>query len=216
MNDDSKKTLESASMREENETELLPMQGANIADARVEGDRGGSPQAEEEDETWTNQPAASVEELMNEDSDSAEDEEPSSVPAPRKAIETARDVVCEEMPHRAQRAAARLKPYLTGVVVIEFSNSGEKFVFDWRGETALAKAVPQGTTVTTDEAQGFVWNEKVLNVDTVVAVSEVHLMAIRSGALNPQVGMLTDKIRVQGKVAPAVYIFNLVAPRTRA
>jgi hypothetical protein len=29
------------------------------------------------------------------------------------------------------------------------------------------------------------------------------------------VGMLTDKIKVKGKVGPAVYIFNLVAPRVR-
>jgi putative sterol carrier protein len=38
-------------------------------------------------------------------------------------------------------------------------------------------------------------------------------MAVRSGDLNPQVAMLADKIKVKGKIGPAVYLFNLIAPR---
>jgi hypothetical protein len=171
---------------------------------------------DDEDDTWTNQPAAADQGELEEGLDDHEDEEPESSPAPRKAIETARDVVCEELPYRAQRAAARLKPFLTGTFIFDFTNSGEKFLFDWRGDVPVTKPLPRGLTISCDESQGFVSTDTSINVDTVVLVSEQHLMAVRSGSLNPQVGMLTEKIRVKGKVGPAVYIFNVVAPRVRS
>ncbi len=63
--------------------------------------------------------------------------------------------------------------------------------------------------------RGTVEEEASHRVDTVICLSERSVMAIRSGDLNPQVGMLTDKIRVSGQIAPAVYIFNVIAPRSR-
>jgi hypothetical protein len=187
-------------------------------DARAAGGRGRNQGADDEEETWTNQPATADQELLHEELEDGgepddEDVEPSRTP--RKAIETARDVVCEELPDRAQRAALRLKPFLTGTFVFDFTNSGEKFVFDWRGDVPSTKQLPKAVTITCDEAQGFVSTESAINVDSVVSISESNLMAVRSGSLNPQVGMLTEKIRVRGKVGPAVYIFNVIAPRAR-
>jgi hypothetical protein len=179
----------------------------------VESQRRRSQGSDEDDDTWTNQPAGLESEILEEDLDEEEESEPP--PVPRKAIESAKDVVCEELPDRAQRAAARLKPFLTGAFVFEFTNSGERYLFDWRGDNPTTQQLAREISLTCDEAQGYAATESSLNVDTVVSISEAHLMAVRSGSLNPQVGMLTEKIRVKGKVGPAVYIFNVVAPRVR-
>jgi hypothetical protein len=134
----------------------------------------------------------------------------------RKQIQNARDVVCEELPERVALAAARLKPFLSGSFVFHFTNSGERFLFDWRGDSPSTRQLDRSVEVTCDEAKGHLESDNAVNVDSVISISEANLMAIRSGSLNPQVGMLTDKIRVRGKVSPAVYVFNAVAPRGRA
>jgi len=202
---------------EEPGREPLTMEEEGAQEERLaEHARRVATSGDDEDETWTNQPSAAQDDELAEGPDDNEDEESEASPAPRKAIETARDVVCDELPYRAQRAAARLKPFLTGTFIFDFTNSGEKFLFDWRGDLPVTKPLPRGVAVSCDESQGFVSTDSAINVDTVVLVSEQHLMAVRSGSLNPQVGMLTEKIRVKGKVGPAVYIFNVVAPRVRA
>lgn len=183
------------------------------ADDFAEAQRRRNRVTEEDDDTWTNQPAGAEPEPLDEELDEEEDNEPA--PSPRKVIETARDVVCEELPERASRATTRLKPFLTGTFVFDFTNTGERFLFDWRGDNPSTKPLSRDIAITWDEAQGYVATENSINVDTVVSISESHLMAVRSGSLNPQVGMLTEKIRVKGKVGPAVYIFNVVAPRAR-
>ena len=136
--------------------------------------------------------------------------------APRKAINNGRDVICEELPDRAQRAALRLKPYLTSTIIMELTNSGERFLFDWRGDAPTVSPIARETAISTDEALGAVVSPEKINAETHVLLSESHLMSIRAGDLNPQVGMLTEKIKVRGKVSPAVYIFNLIAPRSRS
>jgi hypothetical protein len=193
----------------------LMIDEASSVDADIEAERRRKTAVDEDDETWTNQPASAGSDLVEEELEDDEDDESESVPAPRKAIENARDVVCDELPDRAARAALRLKPFLTGTFVFDFTNTGSKFLFDWRGDVPATKPLSKETVVTCDEAQGFVSTEKAVNVDTVISISEAHLMAVRSGSLNPQVAMLTDKIRINGKAGPAVYIFNVVAPRVR-
>jgi hypothetical protein len=174
---------------------------------------------DEDDETWTNQPP-SVKEVSHaaeaEEGDSEEHEdEVEQTRTSRRVIQNGRDVLCEELPERAQRAALRLKPYLTGVLVIEFTNSGERFVFDWRDETPKTHPIGREVAVSiSGEVAGSVSNDKV-QADAIVALSEQHVMSIRAGDLNPQIGMLTEKIRVKGKVSSAVYLFNLIAPRSR-
>lgn len=170
---------------------------------------------DEEDETWTNQPAAGrVEDVSGDELEDEPEEEPEQQRAPRKVIQNGRDVMCEELPDRAQRAGLRLKPYLTTRIIIELSNSGERYLFDWREDAPKVSPVPREVSVTTEEITADTPTDK-LSVDAYIVLSEQHLMAIRSGDLNPQVGMLTEKIKVKGKVSPAVYIFNLIAPRSR-
>jgi hypothetical protein len=174
---------------------------------------------DEDDETWTNQPSSAKEAspaAEAEDGDSEEHEdEVEQTRASRRAIQNGRDVICEELPERAQRAALRLKPYLTGVLVVEFTNSGERFVFDWRDEAPKTHPIGREVVVSiSGDGASSVSNDKV-QADAVIALSEQHVMSIRSGDLNPQIGMLTEKIRVKGKVSSAVYLFNLIAPRSR-
>ncbi len=171
---------------------------------------------EEDDETWTNQPALSGASALQEqagddelDDDDEEEEEAEQAPLVKKPIQNGRDVVCEELPARASRAKARLRPYLAGTLVIELTNLGEKFLFDWRGEEPKVSPIEGPIQL----AQGE--TSDAAAVDCIVSLSEQNLMSVRSGDLNPQLAMLADKIKVKGKVAPAVYLFNLVAPRER-
>jgi len=173
---------------------------------------------EEDEETWTNHPASAsdsgtqahvAEGDFEGDDDEDEEEEADSAPVLRKPIQNGRDVVCEELPARASRAKARLRPYLTGTLVIELTNLGERFLFDWRDEEPKVSPVEGPIQL----AQGD--PADAAKVDCVVSLTEQNLMSIRSGELNPQLAMLADKVKVKGKVAPAVYLFNLVAPRER-
>jgi hypothetical protein len=186
--------------------------------ARVRG--APASDADDDDETWTNRPPAEQEEgaesSVGEDADDEEDEqEVESVKRSSRQINSARDVVLEELPERALRAATRLKPFLTGVTVIEFTNTGERFVFDWRDDGPKMAPLSRDVVLSWDEHTGPVVQSDRVNADAVVFLTEQHLMSIRAGDLNPQIGMLTEKIKVQGRVSSAVYLFNLVAPRAR-
>jgi len=102
-----------------------------------------------------------------------------------------------------------LKPHLTGSLVIELDNSGEKFLFDWRGDDAKVSPFKGEVTLATADSVD------PAKIECLISLSEQNLMAVRSGDLNPQVAMLADKIRVKGRMGPAVYLFNLIAPRVR-
>lgn len=164
---------------------------------------------DDDEETWTNQPAkGAAADAEAGDDDLLDDEEEQDVqPVTRKVIQNGRDVICEELPSRASRAKLRLKPHLTCVLALELSSSGERFIFDWKGEEPKV-APATGALTVNSESPG----EATL-VDSIISITEQNLMAVRSGDLNPQVAMLADKIKVKGKIGPAVYLFNLIAPR---
>jgi hypothetical protein len=167
-----------------------------------------------EEETWSNQSRDndSDEDDFEEDDEASDGDDDQSTP-PRKKIETGIDVLTEELPFRAEKAAGRLKPFLSARVVFELSNSDRRFLFDWTDNGPVVSDVAKETHLLLEgEAPG---KDGEIQVDTVITLSERSVMSIRSGDLNPQVGMLTDKIRIVGKVSPAVYIFNVIAPRSR-
>jgi len=197
---------------EESDAQPLRIDEAAEDISRVARKRSQEP--DDDDDTWTNQPVKDREEDLGDDLEEDLEEE-EQARAPRKAINNGRDVLCEELPDRAQRASLRMKPYLTSTLVMELTNSGERFLFDWRAEVAKVTQLSRDAALSCDEALGYVSAADKVNVDSIISLSEQHLMSIRSGDLNPQVGMLTEKIKVQGKVSPAVYIFNLIAPRPR-
>lgn len=168
----------------------------------------GEGEGEESDETWTNRPAsAGAGDEGGDDDLLDEEEEHEQAPAPRKVIQNGRDVLCEELPSRAARAKIRLRPHLTCVLGVELVSSAEKFVFDWKSEEPKVTPATGGFTLSADSPG------QATLVESIISLTEQNLMAVRSGDLNPQVAMLADKIRVKGKIGPAVYLFNLIAPR---
>jgi len=164
---------------------------------------------DDDDETWTNQPAkGAAADAEAGDDDLLDDEEEHDVqPVTRKVIQNGRDVLCEELPSRAARAKLRLKPHLTCVLALELSSSGERFIFDWKGEEPKVTPATGALTVNAENPG------EATVVDSIISITEQNLMAVRSGDLNPQVAMLADKIKVKGRIGPAVYLFNLIAPR---
>lgn len=110
----------------------------------------------------------------------------------------AKGLLLGEVQERAYQADSLLRTHLTGTTGLLFTNSGEQYVLDWTSEKP---EVRQGAAE---------------NPDCVIRMSEQNLLKIASGDLNPQIGMLSDKIKVEGKLSFAVYFFNLVVPRGAA
>lgn len=172
-------------------------------------------EVEEDEETWTNQPRSDGDESEALEVDCDEEEEDVQSEPSRKRIETGGDVLSEELPYRAEKAAVRLKPFLTARVVFEVSDSGDKYLFEWAEQGPKVSNLGKKASVKVNEDEMSV-EDNSLRVDTIICLSERSIMAIRSGDLNPQIGMLTDKIQVSGQISPAVYIFNVIAPRSRS
>jgi hypothetical protein len=191
------------------ESSLEPTRLATDPSDETPARRSIPAEGEDDDETWTNQPAKGASaEAEPSDDDLLDDEEEQDVqPVTRKVIQNGRDVLCEELPSRASRAKLRLKPHLTCTLAVELSSSGERFIFDWKGEEPTVVPAAGALTVNVENP-----GEATL-VDSIISLTEQNLMAVRSGDLNPQVAMLADKIKVKGKIGPAVYLFNLIAPR---
>ena len=191
------------------ETSLEPTRLATDPSDEPVSPRSISVDGDEDDETWTNQPAkgaAAEVEATDEDLLDEEDEHDTQ-PVTRKVIQNGRDVLCEELPSRASRAKVRLKPHLTCTLGVELSSSGERFIFDWTGEEPTVAPAAGALTVNAEHPGD------ATVVDSIISLTEQNLMAVRSGDLNPQVAMLGDKIKIKGKIGPAVYLFNLIAPR---
>ncbi len=102
------------------------------------------------------------------------------------------DLILNELPLRAAKANDLLKSKLKGKIAIKVS--GEKFSFDW---TSAQVTVKSGTL----EA-----------CDTEIEISSQDLMRISSGLVNPQIAMLSERIKVKGNPEFAIYLFNLIAP----
>jgi putative sterol carrier protein len=112
----------------------------------------------------------------------------------RRNFSNARELMTDELQTRASQSSDRLRACLTGSIIVKLRERSEKYLFDWTGNIPKAEA--------TEKTEG----------DCVINVSESNLLKIASGDLNPQIGMLSDKISVQGKLSLAVYFFNLIAP----
>lgn len=129
------------------------------------------------------------------DADDGEEERPYREPQERRRnFANARELMTDELRTRATQSSDRLRACLTGSIIVKLKERGEKYLFDWTGATPRVES--------TDQAEG----------DCVINVSEGNLLKIAAGELNPQIGMLSEKIQVQGKLSLAVYFFNLIAP----
>ncbi|MBN8549921.1 MAG: SCP2 sterol-binding domain-containing protein [Deltaproteobacteria bacterium] len=187
--DDTEKNLKSEAVRRERSEEATGK--AAPASARPSDD---------EDEVVARPSRTPDADLEAEASESGADESEDDARAFREPAErrrnfaNARELMTEELRTRATQSSDRLRACLTGSIIVKLKERGEKYLFDWTGGAPRAEA--------TDQAEG----------DCVINLSEGNLLKIAAGELNPQIGMLSEKIQVQGKLSLAVYFFNLIAP----
>lgn len=97
------------------------------------------------------------------------------------------DGLVEKIRNRGENADARLKGHLAGNIKLEITDRRAHFDLPWGNADS-------GTECT-------------------ISLSENSLRRIIAGELNPQIGMVSDKIRVGGRAELAMYFFNIVAER---
>lgn len=114
---------------------------------------------------------------------------------------SARDLLMVHLPERARRENTKLHSYLTGSICFVIPESRESFLFDWTNDVATASDIANAER-----------GAAAPQPDCTITISEANLLRICSGDLNPQVGMLSDKISVVGRLGLAIYVFNLIAP----
>jgi putative sterol carrier protein len=130
------------------------------------------------------------EDFESDDEENEESDEPSRG-SRRGRPKNAEELVMQELPARAASAHDLLRSKLRGKIQLKIKGSGN-YHLDWSGSEFLVKK-------SNSEA------------DTTIEMEERDLMKVISGGLNPQIGMLSDKIQVSGNPEIAVYFFNLIA-----
>ncbi|MEZ4754595.1 MAG: SCP2 sterol-binding domain-containing protein [Bdellovibrionota bacterium] len=105
--------------------------------------------------------------------------------------------VVEAIVERAKSASEKLQNELKGSVLLEIEDTNTNYSFNWKaGDLKLLQATKE-------------------KADCTITLSQRHLAQISRGKLNPQIAMLSDKIKVEGKASLAVFFFNIVAPVPR-
>lgn len=113
---------------------------------------------------------------------------------PKKRYQNSKELLLNVVNERLNSLRPSLSQHFTGKLVVSLSLR-ENYQIDW--------SQPKFEIKVADSPQG----------DTVIEISDVDLMKVASGVLNPQIAMLSHKIYVKGNTEPAVYFFNLVAPQ---
>lgn len=122
-------------------------------------------------------------------------------PAPQRRrgqFRDARDVLLGEARDRLARVNDRLKTQLSGSIIIEVSDPKSSFMM-CSAESGLSFEELADKAAATSDCK--------------VMIRQSDLLRVANGDLNPQVGMLSDRIKVEGRVGLAVYLFNLIAPQ---
>lgn len=109
---------------------------------------------------------------------------------------SAEEIILGDLVSNASRSSAKLKELLAGTILINLFDSGKRYLLDASAGELKAQSVGKESTA-----------------DCTILVSEENLKRIWQGDLNPQIAMLSEKIRIQGRKAVAIYLFNLIAPR---
>jgi putative sterol carrier protein len=107
----------------------------------------------------------------------------------------AREVLTQFIPNRSERTDEKLRAHLVGKISVRIEGTSEEYLFE------LNKGRAQVQEISSPSA------------DCTIRVSEANLMRLVAGELNPQIAMLSGKVKIEGKAELAIYFFNLVAPR---
>ncbi len=126
------------------------------------------------------------------DEEFEEEDEQSEGSARRGRARNAEELIMGEIPDRAGRAHDLLRSKLKGKIQLNVTGSNRYFI-DWSSAEIAVKKNFTG------------------NADTTIEIEERDLMKVTTGGLNPQIGMLSEKIRISGNPEIAVYFFNLIS-----
>lgn len=112
---------------------------------------------------------------------------------------------------RSRHSSDLLKTHLTGVVQLNLVDIRDKYHIDLREMPPKVRSERSGLAST-----GAASNRDLqVEPECTLTMDSVALKAVARGNLNPQLAMLSGKIKVAGRSTLAVYIFNLIAPRDR-
>lgn len=165
---------------------------AKLLEAEVAVDSNSKDDVDDEEDEWRSggeRPTA----------EEPEERSRRSAPQKRRAFSNGVEVL-EYIPERIHSLPPRLHENLLGVVAVEVTDNNlanvkyRRYV-DWRSEKILCSELYEGVP------------------DTTVTVSEHVLMEISRGNLNPQIALVSNRVRVSGKVGFGIYFFNLISPR---
>lgn len=168
------------------------------SDRNAQGGSGQGNRSPSRDPRQQRGPKPEIMEDEDLDEENMSDEEEQDEPRRRRGFSSAKELLLDEVRARALRAVnPKLRSHLTGRVIVQTDNDHKRYLFDWSSEQV---------TVEETDAQ---------EAECIINVTEDSLLKIAAGDLNPQIGMLCDKIKVKGQLGMAIYFFNLVAPRVQ-
>jgi putative sterol carrier protein len=119
----------------------------------------------------------------------------SAQPSGPRGASDIRQLILGEIYDRGARANRKLKTQLSSLIQLNVTDLGQSYLFDWQGNELKVE------------------ERRVDAADCNVSLGSAELLAIAGGDLNPQIAMLSDKVKVTGKAGMAVYLFNLFAPK---
>lgn len=103
--------------------------------------------------------------------------------------------VIAALPGWARQNTELLRAHLTGIIALVTTDPHRAFRIDWTGERLV---VESGDTP---------------SPDCRISLSQSDLMRVVKGDLNPQIGMLSGRIKASGNPEMAMYLFNLLVRR---
>lgn len=127
---------------------------------------------------------------MFEDEESGSDDNAAS--QRRGKPKSAEELILQELPVRAAQAHDLLRSKLKGKIQLKI-RGGSSYHLDWSSKEFIAK------------------KNHAAQADTTIEIEERELLKILNGGLNPQIGMLSEKINVSGNPEIAIYFFNLIS-----
>lgn len=126
--------------------------------------------------------------------DSGEEEARPSAGADRRGrARNIDELMMQDFGSRAAKANDLLRSKLKGKILLKIRGS-DPYLVDWTSSELSVKRSADS------------------NADTTIEAEERDIMKIAAGSLNPQIAMLSDKMKVSGNPELAIYFFNLVAP----
>lgn len=128
--------------------------------------------------------------------DVPDEEELEELPPRRRGpeVHSLQEVVAA-LPGWARQSAELLRSHLTGVVALVTTDPHRAFRIDWTGERLVVEAGDAPSS------------------DCRISLSQADLMRVVKGDLNPQIGMLSGRIKASGNPEMAMYLFNLLVRR---